>query len=138
MSSPETVPDRSRVTRLDVQRVYNLGNYENLRVGVTVEVGEGDDPGKLLGSLQAILGDLRAKSGVSEWDLRDARRELAMPEPPETDEVGRRNWARAQATVAKHETAMRRRDRARAALSTLEYTSEHRDAKDAWDDAEDY
>ncbi|MDQ3802966.1 MAG: hypothetical protein M3416_03820 [Acidobacteriota bacterium] len=123
---------KSRVSRLHVGRVYNLGNYENMRVEVTVEVGTEDDPARLLRSLEGILDDLRAE-GPEEWYLSRARRALEKPES-EMDEDDRKQLDKHREVIAQHEDAMRRRAAARAALSTLNYNCERRDAKDDWDD----
>ncbi len=132
---PETL-EKSRVSRLNVGRVYNLGNYENMRVEVTVDIGLEDDPARVLRSVQNILTDLQAKHGVQSYELSRAREVLAKPES-ELDETEKLNLSSYRTKVAKYEEAMGRRTKAREALSTLNYTSEHRDAKDGWDD-EDY
>lgn len=41
-----------RITSVQYSRVYSLGNYENEKIGVEVEVPEGDDP-------QAALAEAR-------------------------------------------------------------------------------
>jgi hypothetical protein len=45
MSEQKNQPAESRVQSLHVERVYNLGNYENIKVGVRVDVGANADPG---------------------------------------------------------------------------------------------
>lgn len=135
---PETglVAEKSRISKIHLGRVYNLGNYENMRVEVTVDIGTQDDPATVLRSVENILADLRAKGGVSEWDLSRARATLEKPES-ELDELERKNLPAYREKLRKVDEAMKRREAARAALATLNYTSEHRDAKDEWED-EDY
>jgi predicted RNA binding protein with dsRBD fold (UPF0201 family) len=133
----DTLPQKSRVSRIHVGRVYNLGNYENMRVEVTVEIGTDDDPGKVLHSVENILGDLRASAGVDDWQLSRARRILAKPEE-ELDEDDRQRLDGAREAVAKVEAAMLKRQAAREALTTLNYRSEHKDHKEDWEDEGDY
>ncbi|MGB8510228.1 MAG: hypothetical protein WCD76_17750 [Pyrinomonadaceae bacterium] len=130
-------PEKSRVRELHIGRVYNLGNYENMRVEVTVSVGTGDDPARLLRSVENILRDLRAKSGVDSWGLSRAR--AALERLGAIDDAALTADDRQELDVARDklrrvEEANARRAAARAALSTLDYTEEHRDAKDDWDD----
>src|SRR5262245_32483988 len=72
--------EQTRVTSIVVERLFNLGNYENIKVGVRVDVGQGADPARVLVSLENILEGLRAKSNVSEWELRRAKAALEKPE----------------------------------------------------------
>jgi hypothetical protein len=126
-------PAKSRVTHLNIGRVYNLGNYENLRVEVGIDIGSEDDPAKVMRSVEGILKDLNAKHGLSGYDLRRAREAVAKPEA-ELDEDERARLPRYREMLAKVEDRDRRRQAAREALATLNYTSERRDAKDDWDD----
>ena len=129
-----TFEEKTRVTSLHVGRVYNLGNYENMRVEVTVQVASGDDPGRVLRTLEGILRDLRAK-GPDSYEVSRARRALEKPEA-ELDEVDLKRLDKYRQVVAEHEAAMQKREAARAALSTLEYSTEHIDHKDKWEDDE--
>lgn len=38
---------QTRVSRITVGRVHNLGNYENIRYEVTIDVGSNDDPAEI-------------------------------------------------------------------------------------------
>lgn len=123
---------KSRVARLHVGRVYNLGNYENQRVEITVEIGTGDDPARVLGVVEAILRDLYAKPGVSSYQHTRALERLANAETlKDTDPDALEN---ARKTIERIETARAQRANARAMLATLEHTSEHTDAKEKWSD----
>jgi hypothetical protein len=136
MQESDTI-QKSRVSRIHVGRVYNLGNYENLRIEVTVDIGTEDDPGKVLGSVKRILNDLHAKSGVDSYRLKTAKEALAKPEA-ELDEFDKDRLDHFREIVAKVERAKKRRAAAREALLTLNYASEHRDAKEDWEDDDDY
>jgi hypothetical protein len=127
---------QARVEGLYVERLYNLGNYENFKVGVRVAVGQGDDPGRVLASLENVLNDLLAKHGVSDWYLEKAKRALAKPEA-ELEEHEKGDLDDYRKAVAKVEEASERRRKAREALVTLNYTTEHKDHKEKWDDGDD-
>ncbi len=124
---------KTRVTHINVGRVYNLGNYENLRVELSVDIAPSDDPTKVFRSIENILRDLRAKSGVDRYDLHRAKEALAKPES-ELDEYEQKKLKSYREYVAKHEASLARRQKAREALATLDYTSEHKDHKLDWDD----
>ena len=136
MSETAEAPEKSRISKLHLGRVYNLGNYENMRVEVTVDVAPNDDPALILRSVENILIDLRAKSNVSEYELTKAQRILATSSELLTDEDKKR-IPEYRELVNKKDAAMKRREAARLALSTLNYTSEHRDAKDSWEEDDD-
>lgn len=137
MSEEKSSHYKSRVTSIHVGRVFNLGNYENERVEITVAVGSEDDPGRVLCTMESILGNLRAKHGVDSYYLRRSRDVLAKPEAELTDDE-REELPKHRERVAKVEAAKARRAAAREALSTLNFTSEHIDHKDKWDDDDYY
>jgi hypothetical protein len=135
-NNQSTPAEQTRVTSIVVERLFNLGNYENVKVGVRVEVCNGDDPGRLVISLENILNDLRAKHGVSDWYLDRAKAALAKPEA-ELEQQEKDSLDDYRKAVAKVEEAAERRRKAREALSTLDYTVERKDHKQSWDDGDD-
>lgn len=138
MTEPtQTAPEKSRVTSIHVARVYNLGNYENRRVEVTVAVGADDDPARVLRTLDGILGNLYAKHGLMGHSVREAQAALAKP-PEELSEYEREMLPKFRERVERVEEAKRRRAAAREALSTLEHSSEHKDHKLDWSDDGDF
>lgn len=125
--------NKSRVSRITIGRLHNLGNYEHIRYEVTVDVGLNDNPAEILNSLETTLADLQADSGVDSYDLRRAKAVLEKP-PSELDEMDLRNLEGFKRRIARHEDAMKRRAAAKQQLSILGGTSVHKDAKDNWDD----
>ena len=125
--------ERSRVESLHIERVYNLGNYENIKVGVRVTVGQDDDPGRVLASLERIFNDLRADSGVDKFELRRAERILATPES-DLDEHDAKRIDQSREYIRRDTEAKERRRRARQALASLNYTSQYKDHKEDWED----
>jgi hypothetical protein len=128
-----TPVEQSRVESVYVERLFNLGNYENIKYGVRVVIVQNDNPGRVLTSLENILNDLRADHGVSDWFLERARRTLAKPEAELTNSE-RESLDEYRAALLKVLEASERRQKAREALATLNYTKEHKDHKENWDD----
>jgi hypothetical protein len=126
----------TRVEGLYVERLYNLGNYENFKVGVRVAIGQGDDPGRVLVCLENIFESLRAKSGVSDFQLERAKRALAKPES-DLDATERANLEDYRSYVKRDEDARERRRKAVAALSTFDFTIEYKDHKEDWTERDD-
>jgi hypothetical protein len=124
--------EESRVQGIYVERVYNLGNYENIKVGVRVDIGANDDPGLVLASLERIFNDLRASGAGDEYELKRAQRILATPEA-ELDDMDRKRLDQAREIIRSHEAAKERRRRARQALASLNYTSQYKDHKEDWE-----
>jgi hypothetical protein len=129
--------ERTRVTSIAMERVFNLGDYENIKYNIRVEVAHGDDPTRVLVSLENILNNLRAKSGVSDYMLERAKRALEKPESEltESEKVSLDDY---RSYVQRDEDAQMRRRKAREALSTLDYTNEHKDHKRDWDDGPEF
>lgn len=123
----------TRITRIQIQRLHNLGNYESVRYEVAVDVSPNDDASKVLRTLEKALEDIRAKSGVDSFYLKRAKEKLEKPNDFETWEI-----ENAKEQIAKHEAAKAKRKSAHELLASLHCTSEKRDAKDNWEDEEDY
>jgi hypothetical protein len=128
-----TPVEQSRVESVYVERLFNLGNYENIKYGVRVVIVQNDNPGRVLTSLENILNDLRADHGVSDWYLDKAKRVLAKPEA-ELTESEKESLNDYREALRKVEDASERRWKAREALATLNYTSERKDHKESWED----
>lgn len=131
--------EQTRVESIYVERLHNLGNYENVKVGVRVTLGQGDNPGRVLASLENILNDLRADHGVSDWGLERAKREIPELEAKgdALEGVDKEKLEDYRAALRKVEEASERRRKAREALSTLNYTAERKDHKQNWDDRDE-
>lgn len=125
--------EQTRVESIYVERLFNLGNYENIKYGFRVEIGRDDDPGRVLASLERIFNDLRADGGVDSHELSRAKRVLEKPEA-ELDDHDKRYLDSHREKIRLHEEAKERQRMARQALATLNYTSEHKDHKQDWED----
>lgn len=132
----------SKVTRIGVGRVYNLGNYENCRYELSVDVGDDAKPSRILRNLVHILVVANPKSPVAAWDVESAKKRLANPEEWHknvTPEKERRRQIKqmvkeAKETVAKYEAWEKARVRALRLLDSIGMNIAHKDAKNDWDD----
>lgn len=132
------------VTALTVARLHNLGNYEHVRYEVTVALPEGAKPSEVLADVTAIMADLRP-SRESQWDVDRARTLLAGAEPPVVSDDApyeqrraREVWDLAVRLVKRDDEEQRRLSRARQALDDLGGTRRYTDAKDKWDDEDQF
>jgi len=134
------IPAQTRVTHISLKRVWNLGNYENRQLECSVEIAPGDNAGAVLQTLENIFTDLYAKPVASEYTLAQARTQLAQFEQQEEPftEAQKKKIAELKATLSEHEAVLQKRQNARDALSTLNYTESHIDHKDTWDSPDDY
>lgn len=123
----------TRVSRLAIQRLHNLGNFESVRYEVFVDIAPGDDAGKVLTTVETILNDLQAKNEVDSYALKRAKEILNTPSENLTD-ADKARIPEYRETVRKFEAVQQRREAARAALGTLNYTSEFKDNKRDWND----
>lgn len=137
-----------RISRITLGRLHNLGNYEHVRYEVTVELTPGTSPASVARELEDTLNALEPKQPVSDWDLRQAVKTLALPEPalePKDDDdpfetpqqVLQRKRAdreRARLHIERHETWVKSRDAALRRFDALGGSAQWTDAKDRWDD----
>lgn len=134
MSATKIAPQKSRVTHIAVKRVHNLGNYENIQYEVGVEIGENDDPAKILTSLENILEDVQFKSPVSSYQLERAKKALALPAKERRKQYKQEEMLGFRELIKQDEEAKKRREKAKSALVSLNYTSVYKDAKQDWEE----
>jgi hypothetical protein len=118
-----------RVTSIAAGRVYNLGNYENLRLDVSVEIPQGCSASETMLSLMKILQQLRPLKASS--SLTEAQRVLKIPEH-ELSEYQKENLEYYRTMVNEHMLKVARRKEAMAKLDCLGGSSTSKDAKDSW------
>lgn len=135
MENTENTPT-TRITRLSIGRVHNLGNYENVRYEIQLDVAEGENVAQLVTNLENILEDVRAVSNVSEWDYNRAKERLAKP-ASELSENELSNLEVYKKRVADYESVNVRRQKAKEALNSFGGSSTYRDAKTEWKDDDD-
>ena len=65
----------AQVRKIYVEKVKNLGNYESARVGVEVELEEGDEPREVYQSLRVYVSEL---AELDETSIKIARQEAKI------------------------------------------------------------
>lgn len=128
---------KTRVSKITIARLHNCGNYEHVRYEIAVDVGPSDSAASVLCQVEAILDDLKPNGPVSDYDLRRAKDVLAKPASDLTDtDMMNMNLYRERVRMA-NEASKKRAD-AIARLNELGGASVYTDAKDEWDERDDY
>lgn len=138
---------KSKVTRLTIGRLYNLGNYEHVRYEITVEIGEGRSATLALRNTMKVLRTANPKSPVSAFDYESAVKRLADPEAwhkniepiCERKKLIKEMVAEAKKTVKRQDDWTMRRKAAELMLDDIGAVRVFKDAKLSWgDDEEDW
>lgn len=146
--------DKTRITRITIGRLYNLGSYEHVRYELTVEIPEGESPTAAVLGMEKILEGMKpVKTQCVDSEHEIKRREAEVlkvetlsPEQWEREyghcagtreEVIQRYRKSYNEAVEKREAALARASRARALFDDLGGAAEWKDAKLDWDD-DDY
>lgn len=117
-----------RISRVNVARLHNLGNYEHIRYEVTVDLPEGTSPASVLGELELLMSDLAPRIPVDHYELLRARQKLAEPpQPDEPFDATRREKARE--TIALYETWRAAREKALDKFNQFGGLTRHVEAK---------
>ena len=141
-----------KVTRITVGRVFNLGNYENVRYEISVDVPEGESPATALVGMEKIISALSPKTSThsrSELDREKHRvEEMRHALAGKGEEEFRRNHGHFVGTpdeyiarcaqsnaenVAKRDAWEARREKARQLLDDLGGAAIWKDAKLDWE-----
>lgn len=136
---------KTKVTRLTIGRLYNLGNYEHIRYEITVEIGEGRSASLALRNTMRILRAANPKPPVSSFDYESAKKRLEDPESwhknvtPVSERKKRikEMVANAKNTVKRHDNWMARRKVAESMLDDIGATRVFKDAKLSWGEDDD-
>lgn len=137
----------TRISRITVARLYNLGNYEHVRYELTVDVAEGDSAATALKNITAILHAMSPKPPVEPFAYQSALARLNAPEKAKDhfiyikDEDNRAEAIKAQADedreiVTKMGAFSLQRKKAIEALDDLGGTTVYKDDKLNWEDAQ--
>lgn len=128
-------PKVARVSHIGLSRLFNLGNYENIKFDVSVEVPEGQSAALAMSTLLKIMQKLRPVK--LSWEVQRAQKLLNTPET-ELEEVDRETLEQAKALVEEHNAKVRERKEALRKLDTLGGSIVGKDAKDSWEFDDDY
>lgn len=123
-----------RITTIGVERLYNTGNYTNVKYSLTAEVPEGASAQETLTELVRVLVALRPLTEPSEI----AQLELARQEPlgGRSDYV-KEHFAEWLKIEEKWKGRLAARAQALKDLDKLGGTQRAKDAKNDWEDDDD-
>ncbi len=122
-----------RITAISVSRLYNTGNYTNVKYELSAEVPKGASPGETLRQMVFVLQALRPISRPDCLDQLRRARTKKLSERSEYDKEHYSDWLRIEAEWKKE---LAEREVAVGLLEALGGTSESRDAKLDWQDAD--
>jgi hypothetical protein len=129
-----------RVKTIEISRLFNLGRYEHVKIGFTLELVDSDNAGELLDQALTHIEKLDPTLGPNEVAVKAARQFLAKPVNA-LNEHDLSNVPRHQAVLADAERAEKEKATAKAWLSAPGYLTEtHGKAPsfDSSDSDEDY
>lgn len=128
-------PPSPRVSFISVSRLFNLGNYENVKYEIGVEVPPGADADKTLRRLSTILYRLRPIM-IPKPAMQENESILKKPARTRTDyEKGA--LKRNREKIAQYHEEKKLRDLAVAQLNNLGGSVTKKDAKETWEDSEE-
>ncbi len=139
----------SRISRISVGRVYNLGNYEHVRYELTVEIPEGESAATAITGVEKIIAGLSPLKNAcikNPSEIERARKEVEeMRVMPAVDwerryghckgtpsEIIERYEAQLNEDIAKAASAIARAKCARSMFDNLSGAAEWKDAKQNW------
>lgn len=140
---------KSRISRITVSRLYNLGNYENCSYSLTVDIPEGASAAKAVRAVEHILAGLAPLRNVFTPEKAEAEKvNIARIADLSADdfqrnyghvEGGRREYLkRLRASLAKDilsgQARIARARKARDLFDNLGGAEKWKDAKNDWDE----
>lgn len=152
--SEANIMDKTKITRVTIGRLYNLGSYEHVRYELTVEIPDGESASKAVAGIERIFAALNPREPGSVQTettiLHDTRRVQDMKDrlakSPEDFEQYYRGYvgtpeeyiARCEESlnesIAKREAWKARSRKARELLDDLGGAAKWHDAKLEWND----
>lgn len=130
----KTPKPKARITSIAVSRLYNLGNYQNVKYDLAAEVPPGVSAKKILLQLTHTLGLLKP---IFEPGCRDEW-EVAL----QKSEKERSDWEKERLPewteqMNEYKKLLARRERALASLDSMGGSSTEKDAKVTWEDSDE-
>lgn len=137
---------KTRISKLTIGRLYNLGNYEHVRYELTVEIPPASSVTTALRNTMTILRAANPKPPVTDYDIQHAKAQLSDPQswhkdikdPKERKPVLSKMVKDARQVLAKFKRWQNRRQQAEQLLDNLGAVRQFKDAKLTWDTEDDY
>lgn len=135
----------TRISRLTIGRLYNLGNYEHVRYELTVEIGEGKSAALALRNTMRILRAANPKPPCADYEYESYLKRIEDPHAWHKNITDKKERAKAIRTmvkdakeaVKKYEAWKARRKAAEALLDSVGCVRIFKDAKLSWQDDDD-
>lgn len=124
-----------RITSIAISRLYNLGNYQNIKYDLAAEVAPGQKAGEVFAELHFILASLRPFPKPSCFDDYAAAIKKPQTIQSEWEKSHLEEWTE---NVCAWNERRRRRDEAVRRLDELGGHSFFKDAKTGWDNDEPF
>ena len=125
---------KSRVTRITIGRLWNLGNYEHIRYEITAEVPRGGSPKRTFQDVSSILRGLKP---VRAHPHLDEARKVVATQPEERSEFEKDHLEEYCRLIEEHNAKEGFRKSAIERLDNVGGISERKDAKKDWQDEDD-
>lgn len=136
---PETeVAPRARVTRVSIDRLYNLGNYEHIKYSIGIEIPEGADVLESVSKLRQVLRALKPLK--AEGYTEKKARQIVDMTPEEREQavkdtrISMEDTVAAPILVGRLDARKARRERALQLFNNLSGQDVYTDHKEQWDD----
>lgn len=123
----------SKVSRITIARLYNLGNYEHVRYEISIDIPPGGSAKNTLTDLMEILKGLKPIKRSFEYESAMA---VTGKPYPELSEAEREHLDEMYEIIGAHNAMLAERRAAVAKLDALGGTAKRMDAKDQWDDSQ--
>lgn len=129
--SEENKPEAPLLDRIQIERVFNLGNYEHVRYSIGLSVHPGMCPYEVFKVAKAIIQNLEPVKPDSE--TQHALRVLEGPAEDLTDS-NTPHLDKYRDLKRKHKAKIDKREAFLTLLKTLGGQVQFKDAKDSWSD----
>lgn len=133
---------QTRVSRLTIGRLFNLGNYEHVRYELTVDIAEGKSASVALRNVMRLLRAANPKPPVQRYDYDHAKSILSDPnawhknvaDPKERKQRIKEMVKEAKENIARYDLWAAQRKAAEAMLDNIGCAKAFKDAKLDWED----
>lgn len=125
---------KARITSISVSRLYNTGNYTNVKYDLTAEVPEG---ASAVEALRQMVYTLRCLRPISRPSCSESFEAAVKKTEKEQTNYEKENLPEWRDRMAVYHTQKANRDAAVLALDDLGGTRTKRDAKNSWDSWDD-
>jgi hypothetical protein len=121
---------KTRVTGLSMSALFSLGNYENIKYEISVEVGAGESAVAAFQEVRYVLSRLKP---LREPECASSFKSVCKLSEEERSEYQKAHYQEWADEMAEYHSRRMQRAEAIRMLDTLGGNSTHRDAKQSWE-----